>query len=104
MELLVVIEGLKRAYSLCGSIIKVERKMNDVSGDAFMVLIHILAVLDNSYMALIQLDVRFFRGLGAHDCCCFSPRAFFYWRVESSFLLKLRVFHMDKQQVQNGLH
>jgi hypothetical protein len=49
MELLVVIEGLKRVSSLCGSIIEVERKINDGSGDAFMVLIHILVVLDNSY-------------------------------------------------------
>lgn len=49
MELLVVIEGLKRVSSLCGSIIVAERKMNDGSEDAFMILMHILVVLDNSY-------------------------------------------------------
>ncbi|KAF9685022.1 hypothetical protein SADUNF_Sadunf03G0011100 [Salix dunnii] len=49
MELLVAIEGLKRVSSLCGSIIVAERKMNDGSEDAFMILMHILVVLDNSY-------------------------------------------------------
>ncbi|KAG6780239.1 hypothetical protein POTOM_013093 [Populus tomentosa] len=57
MELLVVIEGLKRACSLCGSIIEVERKMNDVSGDAFMVLIH----------TLLKMLPKYYIHVGKHE-------------------------------------